>query len=246
MLVSIVVTRALRMAHALRPGQGASATDLADGGAILASMLDGWNAESLMIFTITRNTGLTLTAGKLTYKIGPTSVGDPTDLNIVRPPRIDRAGFINPGSSPEVEFGLEGPLSDEDWQGVMNKTLSASLPFRFYDDCGMPYRTLQFHPVPNQTISAVLYFWSALPTTLTSSTDLILPPGYQEALISNLAVQVDMEWSKVERKPLDPKVVLMAIDTKRRLKAFNVEVPKLRCDPALKGRRGQYNILQDN
>ena len=61
------------------------------------------------------------------------------------------------------------------------------------------------------------------------NTNYVVAPGYEEALVYNLAVRYAPELSR----PLDQTVVRMAQDSLARVKVANIPLDEMRIDPAL-------------
>src|ERR1700691_5676144 len=83
-----IITDALVACGSQSAGEPVSADDAQAGLRILNQMMDVWNSLRLMIYTIQRIT-FPLLANKQTY-----SVGFGGDVNIPRPPRIEKYSII--------------------------------------------------------------------------------------------------------------------------------------------------------
>ena len=233
-----ILQRAARAAHILassetfQPGEANDALDIANG------MLDSWNAEKLMMFTIPRQV-FALTSGQQTYPVGSTAAAP---FNIPRPARITGAGVItlaNPSQPLELPLDL---YTVDEWARIPVKNIPASLPSVFYDDDAFPNRNFNLYPVPNvSTLQIALYFWQQL-TAITLAAQYTLPPGYYEALIYNLAVKMAAEWPG----EVTEQVQQMAAESKLRIKSINSKPVDLRCDPALNSPKLRaYNWISD-
>src|SRR5271154_5020111 len=104
-----LIKSAMRVLNVLASGEEPSGAEAADGLGILNQMLDSWQIERLMIFTIQRvvndinGNPFNLVSGQQVYKVG---LGG--DFNIPRPPRIARIGIISLNNTQQpLELPLE-------------------------------------------------------------------------------------------------------------------------------------------
>jgi len=90
-----LVSRSLSLIGVLASGETPSGAESSDGLSFLNDLLDSWNAERLMVFTITREAfdsngnPFYLTLGKQDYTMGTGG-----NFNFPRPARIERAGIF--------------------------------------------------------------------------------------------------------------------------------------------------------
>jgi hypothetical protein len=239
-----IITRAMRLLNLLGSGETPTASEASDSLTALQGMVDTWNTERLMIFTIPRLV-FSLTPGQQTYNLGA-NPPNAWDFNYPRPARIERMGIIWLGNA---EQPLELPmqyLTVAQWQEIPVKNISSSLPQYCWDDNGYPFRGLNFWPIPNTNDQVTIYPWSAvtLPTTLTSL--IAFPPAYYQAFVYNLAVMLASEFPVVPPEILQT-VMSIASQTKALIKSLNMPMVDLRCDPALTplGDRYLYNWISD-
>lgn len=186
-----VVSQALRLCGQMgQPGRGPSPEQLAEVIVYLNQMLDNWNVMRNSIYTIDI-ARYTLTPSQTIYTIGPTGnfVAD-------RPIRIENANLVLTGQSPEVFIPLS-LLNDDQWALISVEEIPTTVPVALYDDYGQPNSNLYFWGFPTQANDVQLFTWKKLPTSLTSSDNLIVPDGYMLAIIQNLAVQIGpLYWKR--------------------------------------------------
>src|SRR5258708_2222577 len=222
------------MIGALASGETAIAAESADALVILNQMMDAWSADRLTVFTLSRQV-FTLQAGKQAY-----TMGSGGDFNVPRPARIQYASIIsnqNPAQPLELEMDM---LTDAEWQEVRVKNITSSLPRRFYDDGGFPFRTLNFWPTPdNSSVQTAVYTWNSLQQFADLVTDYTFPPGYLEAIKYNLALRLGAEWPG----NISQLTMSLAQQSLAKIKSFNAPPIKHSCDEALTGRSGTYNCL---
>jgi hypothetical protein len=73
-----------------------------------------------------------------------------------------------------------------------------------------------------------------------SGDNVVVPPGYEEAIISNLAVRLALGFGK----PVGQELAMLASQSKASIQSLNTPRLRLRTDPALRGRRsGLYNWM---
>lgn len=227
-----IIKSAMRLIKVLAPGEEPTGVEANDALKILNQMIDGWNAEKLMLFAISIN-DFPLIGGQQSYTLG---VGG--DFDIPQPSSINGASILllNNPTAP-----LERPIpivTDSEWQERYPvKNIPSTFPQVVYDDQAFPLRNLTFWPAPIETNSFRLYF----PTLLTQFTDLRAsfgwPAGYLEALRYNLALGMADEWAG----ELGQTVVAGAIGSKARIKANNTTVQTLKCDRAVTHAHGASN-----
>jgi hypothetical protein len=236
-----LIYSALRFIGVLRTGQSAAPEAEADGLVMLQSMIDQWQTERLMVYTINRNQ-FALTASQQVY-----TVGSGGNWNIPRPARIERAGVIVPGTYP-TELPIR-KISIQQWaQEYPAKTVTSSLPTAFYENGGFPLIEVTLWPVPSvATNSIALYTWSPLQSFADLTTDYSFPPGYDLALRFNLG---EMLWpmfvvnSKSNANGMQLQMVQqMAREAKQKIKTLNQPVLNMRVDPQLTVNRYGWNWI---
>ena len=236
-----VIASALRLVGALGSGEVPTASEIQDAGLVLNQMLDAWNAERLMVFTVTpvpndsNGKPLVLVANQQSYKLG-NAIGT-EDFFLPRPARLERVSvFYSASQATPNEIPLD-MYDNVQWQGIANKTTPSILPQICYDDGGFPDRTLYFWPTPTQANPITLYLWTALMQFSDLTLPMSFPPGYMEAIRYNLAVRLFAEF------PGDPQkfavVNNIAQSSKARLMSINAPMKVATVDEALLGGNGR-------
>lgn len=228
-----LVMRALRLIGAIDAGEEIESQELEDGIEALNAMVDSWNTEELMIYSLAKNE-LTLTASQDSHTIGPSG-----DLDVPRPNSIEAGqAYVSGGSLGSVVRELE-VLNQRQWQ-----TLAAageeSIPAALYYDPSVPLGVLWLSPTPSEAFTFILYAWQMLQQTLTAdaNTELALAPGYADALAFNLALRIAPEYGK-EASGL---VVAGAIESKASIKRMNRK-PVYAAMPVELMTSGQFDIV---
>ena len=204
-------------------------------------MLGSWNCDGHKIFTTDINR-YAMTPQQTTYFIGPTG-----DFVAPRPTFIYRANVVLVNSSPELHIPLS-ILSDADWAAHVITELPASFPWSIYNDGANPDSKLYLYGFPTETNDLELFTWQDLKNDFTAVTDaVIFPPGYEEALVTHLALRVcrlyplDSRLSVAQRGDLerDAAKALMA------LKTLNTEPVPMASDIAGIGGSGANPFLKE-
>lgn len=228
--VSDILYRAFRLSGYLGNAQrGISMAQAVDGLAILNAMLDQWNTERLIAYSIVRNVQ-NLTVNQQTYLIGS---GAP-DFNIPRPERIERAGLLDPQ---DQQGPLELPitiLTTPGWASIPLKSVMSTIPLQLYYYPAFPFGQVNFWPIPSKFVQVALYLWQQLSQFLTVSDVVLLPPGYLKALQYNLAVEIGITpFEGHARNLMDPRVEQIAVEAREKIKSLNMTIVDANCDPAM-------------
>lgn len=173
-------------------------------------------------------------------------MGSGGNINIVRPVFIEKINFIDTSQDPDYEFPLGAPLTEQEYASIALKALTATYPECAYYNPTYPTGTLIPWPIPTSaTLQWALYHWTAVPQFAALSTTVSLPPAYEEALVSNLAILLCAPY---ERKP-NPILVTTARESMAALKRANKRMADLSFgadvlgDQAQRG-RDAYSIYQ--
>lgn len=228
----------MRLVGAIAVGETPDDSESATGLSVLNDMVDSWQTERLMIFTITIGE-FSLTPGVQVYTYGTGGT-----FNAPRPTRIERASIVslsNPAQPLEIKIDY---LTDRDWQeDYPVKNIPTTLPLAVYDDGAFPFRNLSYWPIPTVAVKTRLYSWTALRQFPDLCTDITFPPGYSKALRYNLAVDIAAEFPG--NPSVLPQVMNIANESKGLLKSINLPIVETTGDPALIGEGGRYNFYDD-
>lgn len=206
------------------PTESLNASFAAQGLRRLNAMLQTWSAESLMVYTQNREV-FPLVVGQQDYTLGPGG-----NFNTTRPIWFDQASIIPTASAPTLEIPLKID-SDEDWQDVSIKSINSTFPLEVHPLGNFPLNTLQFWPIPTAACSVVLYLPQQLGAFTSVDDTVLLPPGYEEAIIYNLAARMAPMFGTAT----PPDVARVAISSKDTLKSQNMVPSILAVDSALCG-----------
>lgn len=225
--VSTIIGDALIEIGAFAVGDAIPASDFQFALRTLNRMLALWNNDALMIYTQNRQV-FNLVAGKQTY-----SIGTGGDFNIPRPTKIPLVSvLINSGPNP-----LEMPMdimTDEEWQQLNIKQTTSTFPVKVWFDGNSPLLNAWFWPVPTTAANqVVLYSWNTFQPATSINSTVAFPDGYDEALVSNLALMLCTSYG-IQPNPL---LIKRAQVSKHALQSVNNEPMYARLDiAALSGR----------
>lgn len=225
-----IISSALRLDGILASGEVPNAAEAQDALVVLNDLVDQWNAERLMIFTISRQV-FSLVSGQQTYTMG---LGG--DFNVVRPAKIELVSIINlqnPSQPMELPLTI---LNEAGWSNIPVKNILSSLPMSVWDGGEFPLRNLSYWPIPNVLVQTAIYSWVPLTSFTSLTTDLTFPPGYAKAIRYNLAVDLAPEYGKT----VSEVVAAQAVLAKSVVKSINIPTYELVADPALINPQGGY------
>lgn len=228
----------MRKIGVIGQGEVPTAEEGVNGMAALNAMLDAWSVQRLMVPHVTRRLFNLTTAPS--YTIGPSGA---TFIS-PRPESIERAGLVDYSGSLPVEYPLD-VLDYRDWADVDLKTLAGSpagMEAIYYDN-SYPNGTIYVWPVNTVALGSqlALYSWEPIASAFTSlAASIDFQPGYQEAIIYNLAVRIADEYGV----PVSQSVATMAQITLANVKSANV--PRLRLRYSKFGAPPMYNVYSDD
>ena len=183
---SAVISDALRRIMRLRTGQTAATNELNDGFTQLNRMLASWITQRALIYSETRVTQV-LTPATQTYSIGATgTIVTPRPLAIHSANIITAAGaFVHP-----LKMVDEGAFTRP------GRSRQAAMPLELWYQPNYPLGNIWLWPVPNAAATLELFLWSQLAQFVTLADSFDFPPGYELALVTNLAVAIAPMFSK--------------------------------------------------
>lgn len=209
-----------------RPGRTPSADQFADAIPTLNRMLGLWNIDQLLILGISIN-AYTLTAGKKTYQIGPGGADFPA---AARPIEIDRANIIVNTTTPVVREPV-CLLTPRQWAAIAVQDIPGTIPWSLYNDGGTPFATLYLYGQALTTYQLELFTWQPIPSFAALTDQVILPPGYEEAIVWNLAIRLAAMFPTQQK--IIAKADIFARDALTAIESFNSLPTTMRCDEAI-------------
>ncbi|TXH15350.1 MAG: hypothetical protein E6R03_07305 [Hyphomicrobiaceae bacterium] len=170
---AVLVQDALAKRFVTAPNEEPDADQLAFGLRWLNRMLESWGAEKPMLYTITEET-FTLTAGTASYSTSELADGRPASVDYL----------FNRLSNVDYPCKL---VDNQTYADVQYKPVNAVPSICYYND-GYPNGTFNFYPRPYASFECHVYCLRVLTGTITSTTNVALPPGYEKAIVDSLAV----------------------------------------------------------
>jgi len=236
-LARTIIQDALTEIGVYSVGEGVGAAESALALRRFQMLIDAWNAERLSI-AFNRREVFTLTSATNTVTIGEDL---PVDIEAPRPTWFTAVNYIVVGSSPEVEVPM-GEMDDDSYAALSIKQLSSTYPTQYYYNALTPNGQLFFWPTVSQDVDVVLYYPQSLTQPVSLQSDMIGPPGYQEAFMYQLALRLCTPFG---RQP-PPGLTEMAALALARMKRPNTQPGLLGVDQALvSGSGAGYNVLSD-
>ena len=231
-----MISRAMRQIQALGSGETPTAAEQDDGMTALNGMMDSWWNESLTVYQILEEV-FTWAGNNQTRTIG--SGGD---FDTTRP--VAYEGAFQRLQSIDYPINI---INEQRYSEIPNKVNTSGNVARWlYPDMAEPLTTLYLYPVPTDSVTLHLRTWKRLQTFAAATTALSLPPGYEDAIVFNLAMRLASEYGKGDAVPLELR--RQANRAKRVLKQRNVRVPRAVVEPAFlragSGRRFDYRTGQ--
>jgi hypothetical protein len=227
-----LITDALIESGAQAIGEPVRAEDAQFALRTLNRMLESWNTDYGMIYSLNR-LEFDFIANQQKYTIG--TLGD---FNMSRPVRIDMVSVLMYGTSPEVETQI---LSDEEWRAIPVKSITSNLPTKVWFSGNVPYQEAYFWPTPTDaSYKAVLYCWGKTSEYTSLDTVMTFPNGYEEAILSNLALMLCSSFG-IQPNPVLAERAMMA---KSSLRSINSEAPYIQSDSGLLSGVGSSNAIK--
>ncbi len=217
--------RILRHACQLRPGYTTSPELQQDVLNEWQALIDEWNTERVMPYTIPRYTypivGSGLNHNNLDYDIGPTAVW----FNGPRPEKILKANLLLTTVSPNIRIPVK-PVSFEEYYSISSLGISAvSITDVIYYESKFPNGIIHFWPPLNANslelfTDGVLVAPAALATVVAGT----LPPGYENAIVYTLAHRCQYLCTK-EMGKRNPNIGAWALRARQKVRNINQPNP---------------------
>jgi len=229
-----ICTDALIELGVLDPSETLDANQAAFALRTLNRMLQVWNTEDLMVYTVNRTT-FNLVAGQQVYTLGTGG-----NFNMSRPARIDMISIlVNNGTYP-LEIPLQ-ILTDEEWRDTSIKTTPSIWPTKVWITGNMPLNSLYFWPVPqDSTVDCIIYSWGKMDGFTSINDTVSFPNGYEEALVTNLAMFLSSSYGIQPQGTLG----LRAAMSKSAIQSLNVGPLYATVDGGLLSGRGNSLAIQ--
>lgn len=197
-----IITKALQKIGAVTKTESVSADEASDGLSSLNGLISSWANDSLLVHGRSWET-FTLTAGDGEYTIGPTA-----DFPTTRPVSLV-ASYVRDA---DTDYPLQ-VISDESYTLFIQSKSDSGVPDVINLDNAYPTSKIRLYPVPDRTYT--LFLLSEKPLTTLGLDDTIsLPPGWERALIYNLAIEIAPEYGQ----QIDQVMYQIALEAKASIK----------------------------
>lgn len=226
-----LITRALRRGRCIGRDQTPSAEDSADGLTALNALLDLWSNDSLLVYQ-QQQENFSLVAGTASYTIGTGATWSTT-----RPLKILPGCFVRRNG---VDSPVEVLENRQAYDAIPVKT-TQGMPSALFYDTGMSNGTVYLYPVPDAADTIYLNTMKRLSTLASLVTSVTLPPGYDELVVTGLAINRCPEYGL--SAPGDVKLGFS--NAARLIRRMNARIPVMSVDPAILPMRGGYDIYND-
>lgn len=226
--VQNVINRALRILGAISTNEVPAPQESTDALGTLNAMIDDWANEKLMITGAVLDQ-ITLTPSVATYTIGATG-GTVSNYPIT----IDTASYIQYGN---LSYPLKLLTLDE-YNAITLKSLSTLIPDSLWYNPTFPNGTITLYPTPAAVMTLNLWSWKQITSFTSLINPIALPPGYENALVYNLALMLSPEYGK----QVTADIARIAMQSKTRLKRTNFVPVMLTSDVGDAG-YGRFNII---
>lgn len=229
---------ALQLLNVIQAGEDPSSEDGQVAFDVLNRWVDWLGTQRQTIYFLTR-TAHTLTASTASYTIGTGGT-----INIARPVWIDSAGLIlNTADATPTEAPIR-VLTDDEYARIGQKTLTSSLSGAVWYDHNWSSALGRVYPLPIPSVSTtqlVLYTPTAITEFAAQSTDYTFPPGYERAIVYNLAHELTA-WYPAATPPVN--LPAMAMNSLADVKRANNRLSHVVIDPALTRPRGPLSAAR--
>jgi hypothetical protein len=180
-----IINAALRVLGELASGETPTAEESNDGLIALNKLIDSWSAEQLLIPEITR-LSQAATPGTQVYTMGPGgTLGSTRPLAVLAVSVASGSGIVQPAKI----------VNAEDWAAIADKSRTGAFAAKAYYNAAYPTGSLYLWPAPTGGTIAV-DFLKPLTSFATLATDVQMPPGYDRALIWNLALELASNFGR--------------------------------------------------
>lgn len=233
-----VIKDALRDLGVVGKAQDIDDDDAARALTRMNDMLDSWSIQPYAIYAwadITHN----LVAGTASYTIGATGA----DITAARPVQIIQA-FVRDASS--YDYPVE-VISYSDYLRITDKTTDTTYPNKLAYNPTHPNGTIYIWPVADTVNTLHMVAESLLSNLSSTSATFTFPPGYRQAVVKNLALQLAPMFGASVLPEMNKQAAAGLAAIKRannRTRTNNARIDNVLI--AMSGRRGGYNWRTDS
>lgn len=218
---SSMILTSLQLTGDKVPGDTLSPAEQTEYLSRLNMMMDSWANDGLTIYAVQTDSKV-LTAGDGSYTIGAGG-----DINTNWPTRIVSAYTVD-GSN--VSRPITDIVDDSAWAEIVLKQLGNIYPDTLWYDNSYPLGTINLWPLPLSGLTLYINSYGRLQNFPLISTTLSLPPGYEMAITSNLAI-----FLAAGQSPVSAELAKMAKDSLAAIQRVRVAPPTMDLQSELVG-----------
>lgn len=211
-----LIKASLRTLGVLASGENPSADEQQEALSSLNRMLGSWSAEGLLIPNRVIEE-FTLTIGQ-----GSRTIGTGGNFSTTRPIEIDEVRLKDVTNSPNFEMRLD-VINIQGWADIRQKDLQSNYPTKIYYEPTYPLGTIYIWPVPSAAHKIVIYSKKPISSFASANDTVSLQPGYEDALVTNLAMKLAPEYGKQTSAELQSD----AANSKANIMRMNSKMPPL-------------------
>lgn len=111
-------------------------------------------------------------------------------------------------------------VTSRQFAALREKGISGVFPQILYPDPTFPAFTFHLWPIPSHTFTLHLMYWGALQRFGAAGDAVSFPPGFYDAIVANLAVQLCQSY----RRPIPDGLVAIAQGSKQMMQEINAQI----------------------
>jgi hypothetical protein len=203
--VSVIIQDALFAARVLGQDQTVQAGDAALVLRRLNRMMDQWANDSLMIYSNSTES-FTMVAGQAQYSTTVLPNGRPIGIDGIR---INTSG---------IDYHVD-LITQLVWNDIPYKA-TQGIPASCFYDASFVDGAMNFYVVPAGAYTCYVDCRRVLTGTMTIDSYIVLPPGYEGAIVDSLAVDI---WPSFRKEPIPIDLYKAAQNAKRLIKRTNYQ-----------------------
>jgi len=221
----------MRDLGAIAIGEVPTADEASDALTALNELIGTWKTESLVAYAM-QQVETTIASNQYSYSVGPGG-----DIDCERPIRLDAAYNRDPNIN---YYAIYIAQSFQEYSDIVAKNVNAQLIMVVYYDPTFPLGTLYVWPKSNDTSYQLnLWFWKSVAEFDDLDEEIVLPPGYNRALRTNLAIELAPRYGR----EISPALANMAVSSKAQLKRTNLILPIMQIDSRITRQGQSFNYL---
>lgn len=235
-----IIDRALRALQVLGGTESSKADEASDALIAFNAMLDSWSNEGLISYQLNEYS-FPLVIGKSSYTLGPGG-----DINQIR--------FLDITQAYIQDTGFNNYLMDirtRDWWnfiGNRGPNITSQIPTVLFYDTQYPLSVVNIFPAPLIAYTCFIDGQLNEPNFAQLTTVLSMPPGYERAYVSNLAMELVLLGFETTLNAQQLSMLAsVASESKANIKSTNITENVASYDDALVSRSmATYNIFRNS